>query len=140
MFRKPGEDNYYKTRHVVKAKPISEKYAKILGKAYSQGKSSSRVHREYGKRQNLEEMVREEKTGTAEDQLRLFSRTLIKSSKIRRRDDESVDDIAEMQHIKQKVDDKDKRKYAEKQKRDSPCLSLIDRSGLLASLSLSQPP
>ena len=39
--------------------------------------SSSRVQREYAKEQDLADMVREEKTGTAEDQLRLFERSLV---------------------------------------------------------------
>ncbi|ULU03427.1 hypothetical protein L3Y34_002766 [Caenorhabditis briggsae] len=70
---------------------------------------SSRMRREYEKRQDLDSMVREEKTGTAGDQLRLFEKQLIKSSKIRRHDDESVDDIAEMQKGRKKTDEKDRR-------------------------------
>ncbi|CAO4371993.1 unnamed protein product [Caenorhabditis nigoni] len=71
---------------------------------------SSRMRCEYEKRQDLDSMVREEKTGTAGDQLRLFEKQLIKSSKIRRHDDESVDDIAEMQKGRKKTDEKDRRK------------------------------
>uniref|UniRef100_A0A1I7UD25 DUF4604 domain-containing protein n=1 Tax=Caenorhabditis tropicalis TaxID=1561998 RepID=A0A1I7UD25_9PELO len=41
------------------------------------GEGSSRMRREYEKSQDLESMVREEKTGTAGDQLRLFERSLI---------------------------------------------------------------
>ncbi|CAI2348574.1 unnamed protein product [Caenorhabditis sp. 36 PRJEB53466] len=74
------------------------------------GEGSSRMRREYEKSQDLDSMVREEKTGTAGDQLRLFERSLIKSSKIRRHDDESVDDIAEMQKGKKKSDEKDRKK------------------------------
>lgn len=74
------------------------------------GEGSSRMRREYEKSQDLDSMVREEKTGTAGDQLRLFERSLIKSSKIRRHDDESVDDIAEMQKGKKKSDEKDKKR------------------------------
>lgn len=40
---------------------------------------SSRMRREYEKSQDLDSMVREEKTGTAGDQLRLFERSLIVS-------------------------------------------------------------
>ncbi|KAF1760467.1 hypothetical protein GCK72_008716 [Caenorhabditis remanei] len=71
---------------------------------------SSRMRREYEKSQDLDSMVREEKTGTAGDQLRLFEKQLIKSSKIRRHDDESVDDIAEMQKGRKKTDEKDKKR------------------------------
>ncbi|VDM56978.1 unnamed protein product [Angiostrongylus costaricensis] len=39
--------------------------------------SSSRIHREYGKQQSVEEMMREEKSSTAEDQLMLFHRSII---------------------------------------------------------------
>ncbi|EGT60166.1 hypothetical protein CAEBREN_09550 [Caenorhabditis brenneri] len=74
------------------------------------GEGSSRMRREYEKSQDLDSMVREEKTGTAGDQLRLFENSLIKSSKIRRHDDESVDDIAEMQKGRKKTDEKDKRR------------------------------
>ncbi|CAL2038555.1 unnamed protein product [Caenorhabditis brenneri] len=74
------------------------------------GEGSSRMRREYEKSQDLDSMVREEKTGTAGDQLRLFENSLIKSSKIRRHDDESVDDIAEMQRGRKKTDEKDKKR------------------------------
>ncbi|KAK6024053.1 hypothetical protein OSTOST_10145, partial [Ostertagia ostertagi] len=39
--------------------------------------SSSRIQREYGKQQGVSEMVREEKSSTAEDQLMLFHRSII---------------------------------------------------------------
>ncbi|CAB3403087.1 unnamed protein product [Caenorhabditis bovis] len=74
------------------------------------GEGSSRMRREYEKSQNLDDMLREEKTGTAKDQLRLFERSIVKSSKIRRHDDESLDDIAEMQKGRKKADEKDKKK------------------------------
>ena len=35
------------------------------------------MNREYGKRQELEDMLKEEKTGTSKDQLRLFERSLV---------------------------------------------------------------
>ncbi|PIO71805.1 hypothetical protein TELCIR_06282 [Teladorsagia circumcincta] len=41
--------------------------------------SSSRIQREYGKQQGVSEMVREEKSSTAEDQLMLFHRSIIVS-------------------------------------------------------------
>lgn len=41
--------------------------------------SHSRVKREYGKDQDLNAMMKEEKTGTAEDQLRMFERALVVS-------------------------------------------------------------
>nr|ACI49251.1 hypothetical protein Csp3_JD07.001 [Caenorhabditis angaria] len=74
------------------------------------GEGSSRMRREYEKSQDLDDMIKEEKTGTSADQLRLFERSLVKSSKIRRHDDESVDDIAEMQKGRKKTDEKDERK------------------------------
>ncbi|KAK5964235.1 hypothetical protein GCK32_017433 [Trichostrongylus colubriformis] len=39
--------------------------------------SSSRIQREYGKQQDMRDMVREEKSSTAEDQLMLFHRSII---------------------------------------------------------------
>ncbi|CAJ0931227.1 unnamed protein product, partial [Mesorhabditis belari] len=81
-------------------------------------KGSSRMKREYEKDQSLSEMVREEKTGTAEQQLRLFERSLVKSSKIKRHDeDESVDDIAEMQKGRKREDERDERKEKQRQRR-----------------------
>ncbi|KAK6043166.1 hypothetical protein COOONC_19334 [Cooperia oncophora] len=41
--------------------------------------SSSRIQREFGKEQGVREMVREEKSSTAEDQLMLFHRSIIVS-------------------------------------------------------------
>lgn len=41
--------------------------------------SSSRMQREYGKQQELSEMLREEKATSAEDQLRLFENALVVS-------------------------------------------------------------
>ncbi|PAV87117.1 hypothetical protein WR25_08707 [Diploscapter pachys] len=81
--------------------------------------SSSRMQREYGKQQELSEMLREEKATSAEDQLRLFENSLVKSSKIRRHDDESIDDIAEMQKGRRKTDEKKERKQEKSMKQDS---------------------
>ncbi|CAI4230665.1 unnamed protein product [Auanema sp. JU1783] len=41
------------------------------------GEGSSRMNREYGKSQDLEDMIREEKTGTASDQLMLFANSVV---------------------------------------------------------------
>ncbi|KAF8358991.1 hypothetical protein PRIPAC_93986 [Pristionchus pacificus] len=80
--------------------------------------SHSRVKREYGKDQDLNAMMKEEKTGTAEDQLRMFERALVSSSKIKRNDDdESIDDIAIMQKGKRKHEEKDRKREEKKMKK-----------------------
>ena len=38
------------------------------------------MNREYGKNQDLDDMVREEKTSSAKDQLRMFERSIVVSS------------------------------------------------------------
>ncbi|GMT19581.1 hypothetical protein PFISCL1PPCAC_10878, partial [Pristionchus fissidentatus] len=87
--------------------------------------SHSRVKREYGKDQNLNAMMKEEKTGTAEDQLRMFERALVSSSKIKRNDDESIDDIAEMQKGKRRHEEKDQKREEKKLRKHH---SLLEKS------------
>ncbi|EYB82460.1 hypothetical protein Y032_0359g3418 [Ancylostoma ceylanicum] len=88
------------------------------GKDSSQfAESSSRIHREYQKQQNVRDMVQEEKSSTAEDQLMLFHRSIIKSAKVRRHDDESLDDIAEMQKESRKRKEKDERISMDRRRR-----------------------
>ncbi|GMS89578.1 hypothetical protein PENTCL1PPCAC_11753, partial [Pristionchus entomophagus] len=88
--------------------------------------SHSRVKREYGKDQDLNAMLKEEKSGTAEDQLRMFERALVSSSKIKRNDDdESIDDIALMQKGKRKHEEKDQKREEKKMKKHH---SLLEKS------------
>uniref|UniRef100_A0A8R1EK25 Uncharacterized protein n=2 Tax=Caenorhabditis japonica TaxID=281687 RepID=A0A8R1EK25_CAEJA len=47
--------------------------------SHRHGEGSSRMRKEYEKSQDLDSMIREEKTGTAGDQLRLFEGSLIVS-------------------------------------------------------------
>ncbi|CAD6187844.1 unnamed protein product [Caenorhabditis auriculariae] len=96
---------------------------------HSHAQGSSRMRREYEKSQELNEMVREEKTATAEDQLRLFERALVKSAKIRRHDDESVDDIAEMQKGKRKADEKDERRREKRAREEEILVTSFRRIG-----------
>nr|CDJ91403.1 Hypothetical protein CBG15349 [Haemonchus contortus] len=89
--------------------------------------TSSRIHREYGMKQGLNEMMLEEKSSTAEDQLMLFHRSIIKSAKTRRHDDESLDDIAEMQSEKRKNQLKDERRKQERSRKGEPsCNAIFD--------------
>ncbi|KJH49041.1 hypothetical protein DICVIV_04820 [Dictyocaulus viviparus] len=145
----------------------------MLSKDFAQ--SSSRIHREYGKEQNLKEMMREEKSSTAADQLMLFHRSIIicvqadstegnfvptvylclsfmigdcaigcvmlhvlcihgdirvvtyleypsesllqKSAKVKRHNDESIDDIAEIQKEKYRHTEKDKQRIHDRKKK-----------------------
>ncbi|VDP10518.1 unnamed protein product [Heligmosomoides polygyrus] len=52
-------------------------HAKILKAELKGDTSSSRMQREYGRQQDVKEMVREEKSSTAEDQLMMFHRSVI---------------------------------------------------------------
>ncbi|CAJ0585791.1 unnamed protein product, partial [Mesorhabditis spiculigera] len=114
------EDDEPSSSHKVKVLMKQDKSGNLIPVASRQehgtsSKSSSGIRKELEKDQSLDDMIREEKAGTSEDQLRLFERSLISSAKIRRGDDESVDDIAEMQKGRRKHEEKDARKKRQKE-------------------------